>query len=159
MEITLKDALSEATAELDVPAFACKADLFRHMVTLLEKNGSVSDAEKFIQSLNRREAEAPTYMGEFVAIPHGKCDSVRRPTVAFLRLREPMWYESNDDAGEVSLIFMLAVPKEEASTGHLRMLANLSMLMMEEDFVQTLWKAESYQDIIQAFDRCSAEVE
>jgi mannitol/fructose-specific phosphotransferase system IIA component (Ntr-type) len=86
------------------------------MAKLLKNAGCIEDESEFVKALYEREKQGSTYMGNGIAIPHGKSDTVKRAAAAFCRCA-PFLYESNNDTGEVGIVFVLAVPqKTEANT-------------------------------------------
>ena len=80
-------------------------------------------------------------MGNFVAIPHGKCKEVLKPGIGFCRCKKPFIYESSGESGEVKYIFVLAISENQENDYHLRVLATLAG-------IELLEKAESYDDLI-----------
>lgn len=59
-----------------------KDEVIRELATLLYKENYLSKLDDFIASVYEREAEGITGMGNNVAIPHGKSDSVMRAGIA-----------------------------------------------------------------------------
>ena len=78
---------------LDREPFKDKDDMFNVMTRQFETAGLVSDAGAFKKALDFRETLGPTYMGNMIAIPHGKCKEVLTPGIGFCRCREPFIYE------------------------------------------------------------------
>ena len=87
-------------------------------------------------------------MGNFVAIPHGKCKEVLKPGIGFCRCKKPFIYESSGESGEVKYIFVLAISENQENDYHLRVLATLAGMLAHEEFLELLEKAESYDDLI-----------
>lgn len=50
--------------------------IIRYMSSALSECGLITNKDAFIDSVLRRENEGPTALGEELAVPHGKCDSV-----------------------------------------------------------------------------------
>mgnify|MGYP002237755815 CR=1 FL=1 len=69
--------------------------MFDVMTAKFEEAGFVSDAKAYKDALEYRESLGPTYMGNFVAIPHGKCKEVLKPGIGFCRCKKPFIYESS----------------------------------------------------------------
>lgn len=96
----------------------------------------VNDLESFIQNVYEREQTEPTSIGNGIGMPHGKTDSVETPSVSIARLSEPIiWNE--ETAEEVTLLIMIAVPKEDSSN-HLRIISQLARNLMDDEFVDTV---------------------
>lgn len=140
-------AIKPNLVALDVEPPVSKDDLFRGMANCLAAAGRVRDVDEFIAALEQRESLGPTYMGDGLALPHGRSSTVTEPSVAFWRLRTPMNYRSCGDEGEVHRVLMLAVP-DGGANDHLRALAILARLLMDEEAVAKLDAATAPQDVI-----------
>ncbi len=97
------------------------------------------DAEAVLEDLEQREALGSTGFGRGVAIPHCRSSSVKRPTMALLRLEQPIDFKSAD-AIPVSLVFGLVSP-ENAGATHLHALAAISRLVRDEAMLNALHDA------------------
>ncbi|WP_195701481.1 PTS fructose transporter subunit IIABC [Companilactobacillus futsaii] len=116
------------------------------MVSLLNKNGYVSDADSFKAAVNKREREISTAVGYGVAIPHGKSEGVSESTIVILKnLNGISW-----DNETVNLVFMIAAPMD-ANDEHLRMLSTISTYLMDETFRAKLLTAMNKDDIYKDF--------
>lgn len=91
----------------------------------------VSDTEIFTSLINR-EKLGSTGVGMGIALPHGRMKGVEGAVGALVRLDEGVDFESPDGT-PVDIIFGLAVP-EEATEDHLKILAGLAELAMQDDF-------------------------
>src|SRR5262252_8337902 len=103
------------------------------------------DAEQLRRVLEERELLASTAIGDGIAIPHGKLDSIGQLSGALARSRPGIEFESIDGK-PTHLIFMLVAPV--SSTGvHLKALARLSRLFRDADFRQRLLAADTREDM------------
>ncbi len=108
---------------------------------LAEWGGGTDDARDLYASLWEREHLFPTGMGEGIAIPHTRAESVQKPCMAALTVPEGMKYPSLD--GEpVRLLFMIATPEEDGDM-YMDLLAQLSGCLLEPGIPAALWKAGS----------------
>jgi len=97
--------------------------------------------------LEEREMLASTAIGDGIAIPHGKLDSVGHLVGALGRAVDGIEFESIDGK-PTNLVFMLVAPA--SSTGvHLKALARLSRLFRDADFRQRLLAAPSSEAMYQ----------
>ena len=94
------------------------------------------DADEVLDGLETREALGSTGFGRGMAIPHCRDPRVRKPTLAVLRLDQPVDFAAAD-AQPVSLVFGLVSP-ENAGATHLHALAAISRLMLDETKLQAL---------------------
>lgn len=96
-------------------------------------------AVQVLDGLEQREALGSTGFGRGIAIPHCRSESVARPTVAVLKLEQPVDFKAAD-AMPVSLVFGLVSP-EGAGATHLHALAAISRMMRDESMVSALLDA------------------
>lgn len=97
------------------------------------------DAVAILEGLEQREALGSTGFGHGVAIPHCRSSEVNRPTMALLKLEQPVDFKSAD-AIPVSLVFGLVSP-ENAGATHLHALAAISRLARDETMLAALTDA------------------
>lgn len=157
-DIKIENVLFKETTVLDIDTFPDKDSLFQYLSGVLFESGNITSQGLFLKALYEREEEGSTYMGEEIAVPHGKSDAVTTPCVAICRVQTPFDYVSNDEVGPVRLVFMLAVPSSGASTLHLSMLAKLSRMLVHEEFIAQLSQARNFSEVLQAFQDCEASL-
>jgi fructose-specific phosphotransferase system IIA component len=144
------DVFSEDIIDLSSAKFKDKEELFHHMAKLLKNAGCIEDESEFVKALYEREKQGSTYMGNGIAIPHGKSDTVKRAAAAFCRCA-PFLYESNNDTGEVGIVFVLAVPQKTEANTYIKMLSNISRLLINERFISVLRESENKKEIIERY--------
>ncbi len=116
-----------------------KGDVLAEMATHLAGNQSGIDSEVLRRVLEERELLASTAIGDGIAIPHGKLDSVSQ-LVGTLGRSVPGLEFDSIDGKPTHLVFMLVAPA--SSTGiHLKALARLSRLFRDALFRQRLIEA------------------
>ena len=130
----------DATA-LDVKA-KDKDAVINKLVDLQFTHGNITDKEAYKKAIYAREAEFSTYVGEGIAVPHAKTDVVTAPSLAVVRLAEPIQYNEDDD-DKSSLFFMIAAPMN--GNLHVDMLARMMSLLANEEFVAKLNAAKTPQ--------------
>lgn len=125
---------------------ASKKEALDQMVALMVKSGKIRDEEAYREEVYHREEEGTTGIGEGIAIPHGKCDAVIRPGLAAMVIKKGVDFDSLD--GEpVNLIFLIAAPNTKDNV-HLDVLSKLSMLLMDEKFVEGLKNAATVDEFL-----------
>ncbi len=147
--VNLAEVLLPEMVILDCDPFKDKEDMFDTMTRKFEEAGFVSDAGKYKKALEYRESLGPTYMGRFVAIPHGKCREVIKPGIGFVRCSHPFLYESSGESGEVKYAFVLAISDNQDNDYHLRVLATLAGMLAHDEFLELLENAADYEELIQ----------
>lgn len=98
-----------------------------------------------LDGLEQREALGSTGFGRGVAIPHCRLSDVSRPTLAVLKLEEPVDFKAAD-AVPITLVFGLVSP-ENAGATHLHALAAISRLMRDEQMLSALGEAPDAEAI------------
>ena len=123
-----------------------KKDAIKELVEVLFKSGKVKDKKKMIQTLMEREELGSTGIGQGIAIPHGKSDTVSDLAAAFGVSTEGVSFDSLD--GEPVNIFFLLVAPEGAAGAHLKALARISSLLKDKYFRKSLLSAQSAEEVI-----------
>ncbi|MFN3583496.1 PTS IIA-like nitrogen regulatory protein PtsN [Phenylobacterium sp.] len=103
------------------------------------------DAGDILDALSEREAAGSTGVGYGVAAPHARLEGLTRMRGVFVRLEQPVEFESVDDQ-PVDLIFALFAPKD-AGADHLRALARVSRLLRQAELREQLRKARTVDAI------------
>jgi PTS system nitrogen regulatory IIA component len=105
------------------------------------------DGEQLRRVLEERELLASTAIGDGIAIPHGKLDSIGQLAGVLGRSVAGLEFESIDGR-PTHLVFMLVAPV--SSTGvHLKALARLSRLFRDADFRRRLLAAPTREAMYQ----------
>jgi len=93
-----------------------------------------------------RESQASTAVGFMTATPHAKSASVKVPSLAFMRLKQPMQWDDNE---KVSLVFQVAVPAQGQGDRHLEILAALFRKLIHDDFREDLMRADTIEKVLE----------
>ena len=152
MKIT--DLLDPRSISLDA-APASKSEALDLAVELMAASGKLSDVEAYRKQVYAREAESTTGIGEGIAIPHGKCDAVKAPGLAAMVIKNGVDFDALD-GDPVTLLFLIAAPNTKDNV-HLDVLSKLSVLMMDENFSDSLRKAGSVEEFLSIIDKADAE--
>lgn len=105
-----------------------KKRAFEQAGLLFENHHGIARTMVF-QSLIARERLGSTALGHEVAVPHGRIKDLKDPIGAFMRLAEPIRFDTSD-ARSARLLFFLLVP-EHATQMHLDLLAEIARLMSD----------------------------
>ena len=132
-----------------------KDDAIRQMAELMAKSGKINDKQAYIDGLFKREEESTTAVGEGIAIPHYKGNAVNKPGLAAMVIPNGVDFDSAD--GEpVYIIFAIAAPDTKDNV-HLDVLSKLSVLMMDEGFIDNLRKAKSIDEFLSIIDKAESD--
>ena len=130
-------------------ALSTRDEILDKLVALQATHGNITDTAAYKKALLAREDEASTYVDNGITVPHARTSCVTRPSLAALRLAEPVQYNAEDD-GKTDLLFAIAAP--ENGSLHMDMLARLMQMLMNEEFVQTLRDAKTPAEFLQTID-------
>ena len=145
----IRDLLNPACIKLNGSA-RDKADVIEQMVSLMANSGNISDIKVYHEGVLAREKESTTAVGEGVAIPHCKSDSVKAPCLAAMTLPSGVDYDSPD--GEpVKVIFLIAAPnsKENVHVDVLEIIDLLNSLRHEPPDPGHMRKTERLMELFQ----------
>lgn len=155
----VKDLLSAVSIDLHGTA-ATKEEAIKKLVDLMVKRGNISDRDVYEKGVFLREEEGSTGIGEGIAIPHCKSDTVTAPGLAAMLVPDGVEFDSLD--GEpANLFFLIAAPNTKENV-HLDVLSRLSMLLMDEKFQSDLRNAatpEEFLAVIDAAENAKEEAE
>lgn len=132
-----------------------KSEALDQIVDLMGKSGKIDDLDAYRKQVYLREEESTTGIGEGIAIPHGKCSAVNAPGLAAMVVKDGVDFDSLDGE-KVTLMFLIAAPNTEDNV-HLDVLSKLSVLMMDEDFSESLRKAKSVDEFLAIIDKADDE--
>ena len=152
MRIT--DLLDKRSISLDA-APKTKSEALDMVVDLMVKSEKISDREAYRKQVYLREEESTTGIGEGIAIPHGKCDAVKKPGLAAMVVKNGVEFEALDDE-PVTLLFLIAAPNTEDNI-HLDVLSKLSVMLMDDNFTESLRNAGSVDEFMEIIDKADEE--
>ncbi|TFD03368.1 PTS mannitol transporter subunit IIA [Cryobacterium sandaracinum] len=127
-----------------------KLDAIREAGALLVTAGAVR--EDYVDSMFDREASVSTYMGNFLAIPHGTNDakeSIVRSALSLVRYAEPIDWNGQQ--------VRFAVGIAGLNNEHLEILQKIAIVFSDEDEVQKLIDAVTAEDIFMLLEEVNAE--
>lgn len=150
----IRDLLAAESIQLNGAAWG-KEDVLNQMVNLMAKSDKIKDIEIYRKGVFAREEEGTTGIGEGIAIPHCKSDSVERPGIAAMVVKDGVDFDALDGE-KVSLIFLIAAPNTEDNV-HLDVLSRLSVMLMDENFTTSLRNAKTVEEFLKVIDEAEAE--
>ena len=132
-----------------------KTDVINQMVDLMMNNGNIMDKEAYKSTVMQREKEGTTGIGEGIAIPHGKSDSVSKPGLSAMVIPNGVEFESLDGQ-PAKLLFLIAAPNTKDNI-HLDVLSRLSTLLMDVKFREKLINAKTEEEFLKYIDEAEKE--
>ncbi len=104
------------------------------------------DKSKIIKALMDREELGSTGIGQGIAIPHAKSNSVKDIICAFGNSQKGIAFDALD--GEPVYIIFLLLAEQDSSGVHLKALAKISRLLKDKFFRQGLRQSESPEEVV-----------
>ncbi len=125
-----------------------KDKLLCSVIENMHKSEIVSDQHETEKAILAREQLMSTGVGNGIAIPHAKTDSVENITIAIATIPKGINYKAFDKK-KVYILFMLLSPKNAASE-NLKVLTTIAkILRSNQNFVDKLLKSQSPKEIIE----------
>ena len=151
MKIT--DLLKKDAIELNT-SVASKSDAIDKLVALHEKAGNLLDVNAYKDAILAREAQGSTAIGEGIAVPHAKSESVKTPGLSAITVPNGVDYEAPDGKNS-DILFMIAAPLD--GDLHLEILSRLMVMLMEPDFCASLRGAKTTDEFLSIIDKKEAQ--
>lgn len=128
-----------------------KYEVIVQLAELLKNANYIDKVDHFVQDIYLREKEGLTGIGQGIAIPHGKSDDVKRIGVAIGILKHGIEWESLDNE-KIRIVILFAVSNDTNSAkNQLKLLSIFAGRLGHKHVVDKLKKAESIQEVIDAF--------
>ena len=147
--MTIRDLLAAESINLNGTP-AGKTDALNQCIDLMAKSGKIADVEKYRKGAFAREEEGTTGIGMGIAIPHCKSDAVTKAGLAAMVVKDGVDFESLDGT-PAKIIFLIAAPNTEDNV-HLQVLSKLSVMLMDEQFTNSLINAGSVDEFLNIID-------
>jgi len=132
---------------------AKRCNAINEVAQLLQNNPNVTNFAGFYEELLARERIESTCLGNEIAFPHARTDSLKGMVLAVGRSTSGVWFENSSQ--NVKLIFVIGTPKRMV-TDYLSVVGGLARLLKDsstreqlltvktvEEFIAALTKAES----------------
>ena len=128
-------------SQIKVPGTArTKDDAIREAGAILVDAGAVTP--DYIDAMFEREKTVSTYMGNYLAIPHGtneSKDAIKRSALSVIRYDQPIDWDGND------VRFTMGIAGYQG--GHMDILSRVAILFSDTDEVDKLVAAKSAEEL------------
>ncbi|MBC5098373.1 PTS sugar transporter subunit IIA [Klebsiella variicola] len=128
-----------------------KEEVIEELTDLLVQDGAVTNKEDFIRDVWLREEQGSTGFENHIAIPHGKSSGVSRTALAIGRTQHTIPWETMDGS-DVRCIILFAVCLVDQNATHIRLLAQVSGALADEDIIAKLLVESDPYKIIALFN-------
>jgi len=125
-----------------------KSDVIAELVDQLISAGSIDKKhrKKILEILMAREALGSTAIGQGIAIPHGKCDCIKKLVGCLGVSKQGIEFDSLD--GEPAYIFFLLIAPVDSAGPHLKALARISRLLKDKYIRESIKNAKDDKSIV-----------
>lgn len=135
------------TDNIDLNAtFTTKEEAIRYTGDILVKNGYVE--KSYVEKMLEREELTSTFMGNWVAIPHGTEDAKKAVIETGLSI---VTVPEGVDFGEGNIVKVL-IGIAGKGDEHLDILSKIALVCSEEENIQKILDAATKEDIINLFN-------
>lgn len=144
----ISDFLCSDAVTADLKARS-KQEVIEELVALLVNAGAIDKKHKVkvVEVITVREALGSTAIGQGIAIPHGKTDSVSKLVAGLGVSKKGIDFDSLD--GEPAYIFFILIAPQDSAGPHLKALARVSRLLKDKYFRESLKSTKDHKDIIE----------
>lgn len=148
--VTIESVLNEDLIDLHLKG-RTKDEVLKEMVKKLYDSKRIDDYDEFLSDVYLREEEGMTGIGDAIAIPHGKSDSVKLTSVVVGRIDEGVDWNSIDGQ-PVRLVIMLAI-KSFDKTIHIKLLSKIATSLCNKDTIKNLMELEEKSKVIECLSQ------
>ncbi|MEX7649666.1 PTS sugar transporter subunit IIA [Klebsiella pneumoniae] len=128
-----------------------KEEVIEELTDLLIQDGAVTNKEDFIRDVWLREELGSTGFENHIAIPHGKSSGVSRTALAIGRTQHAIPWETMDGS-DVRCVILFAVCLVDQNATHIRLLAQVSGSLADEEIIAKLLVESDPHKIIELFN-------
>ena len=127
-----------------------KEDLFDFIIKELTKKERIENPERILEKMNNKENKIKTFLGSHFAIPHVKSKKVIENTLMFIRLKNSIkWNDEND---KVKYIFVLLI-KPNYEDLHIDILMSLSRCIIDKDISQLIKHNKNIDEVLEIINK------
>ena len=124
------------------------------LVSLHNTAGNLNDVAVYKEAILKREAQGSTAIGEGIAVPHAKSESVKTPGLSAITVPAGVDYDAPD--GKASdILFMIAAGTD--GDKHLEILSRLMVMLMDGEFCAKLRSAKGAKEFLEIIDAAEAQ--
>ena len=122
------------------------------MIEKLDSLGLLINKDEVEHAIMAREQLMSTGIGNGIAIPHAKTDSVNNIIISIATIKNGINYKSIDK-NKVFVVFMLLTPKNSSSE-NLKVLTSIAKIFRDNsNFLEKLINAKKSQEIIELISK------
>ncbi len=148
VDLLKRDAISLNTS------VSTKSEAINSLIALHKKAGNLENTGVFKDAILARENQGTTAIGNGIAVPHAKSDSVKNAGLSAITAPKGVDYNA-PDGNPTDIIFMIAAPPD--GDLHLEILSRLMVMLMEPEFCNRLREAKTTDEFLDIIDKKEKE--
>lgn len=147
--MNLLKILNEKSIKLNLEA-TNKLNALKELIDILEEQNIIEDKNVFLEDVLLREEIGTTGIGDGIAIPHGKSDTVLKTGIVIGRTSTGIDWQALDDE-PVFMVILFAVRNDDRETVHVKLLSKVATVLGREEITEEIINAKSEKEIIDLF--------
>lgn len=124
-----------------------KIEVLQNIASIAKDEGIVIDSRIYLKGLIERENEFTTGIGNGVAIPHCRCETIKEIAIIICTLKNKVSWESIDGQ-DVDFVIALAIPCENVDEQYLQIISKLARNLIKKEFVKELKSLDNENEIL-----------
>src|SRR5690625_3820606 len=124
-----------------------KEEAIQELAELLLENEYITDIEGFLKDIYAREEVGQTGIGNYIAIPHGNSDSVKKIGVAIGIMQEEIAWETLDDKGVKGIILFAVGNDNDGAQTHLKLLSSFARKLGNDEVIEEMLQAKEAEAV------------
>lgn len=133
-----------------------KESVLKNFVGALKARGLISDEEKILEGLMKRESLGSTGLERGIAVPHTLTDEMKQATLALAVFQEGIEFDAMDQMPTFVLLMILGNNDDPGT--QLKVLAHVCRLVKETDIIEKLKTAASSSEVCGIFEEEEAKI-
>lgn len=121
-------------------------EIFQFLANTVVDLGRGKSVEGIVEGFYFREKEFSTAMNDRIAIPHCRNKYIQQASVVVLRNKKNVVWTNQE---KVNLIFALLVPESNENQMHIRVLAQVAQMIMEDNFIEMITTADNSEYVFE----------
>ena len=151
----LMNFLNEKNVFIDPPETE-RGPLLKMMADKAEEIGYITSSEAYLSTMEQKEQQQIMELAPHVMLPHARGDFVKKLFV-MLAINKNGFSYPHAKKNKADIVLMVGIPTEDRE--YLKLLANISRLILEGHFVQGLLDADVMDDVKFVIKKCSTRIE
>lgn len=142
----MKDVIVKDCIYLDTD-LKSQQEVFEFLADALVCAGRGVNAKAIVEGFYQREKEFSTAMDDGIAIPHCRIRAIQDATVLIIRNKHAIGWTEEEP---VDLFFALMIPESNENQMHIKILAQVAQLIMEDDYIDLVRHTQDADKIYEA---------